>query len=145
NANRNKRVMIYRQKYSDCRETVLEDFIKILREKDLYREKNHTQSHPQRYQLFGNTIRFAGLDTMGAHGKRNDLTYGNEVMEMDKRSCKQINQRTNECFIYDYNPSQTEHWVYDEIIPRPDVKFHHSTLLNNPFLPRGQRMEILHS
>ncbi|MES1219456.1 MAG: phage terminase large subunit [Bacteroidota bacterium] len=143
NQNKGKRIFIFRQKYSDCRETVLEDFIKFLKDHDLYDQRNHTMSHPQRYQLFGNTIRFAGLDNMGSHGKRNDLIYGNEAMEIEKEAFKQINQRTNEIFILDYNPSVTDHWVYDEVIPRDDTKTFRSWMLINPFLPKGQRDEIL--
>lgn len=143
NSDRSKRISIFREKYSDCRETVLEDFLTIIKKHGIYREAHHSKSHPQRYELFGNMVRFSGLENMGSHGKRNDLSYGNEAMEITKQSFKQINQRTNEAFILDYNPSFTDHWIYDEVIPRDDTKFFRSVMLQNPFLPIGQRQEIL--
>jgi phage terminase large subunit len=143
NRGRNKRALIFREKYSDCRETVLEDFLTILKRLNIYQEQYHQRSHPQRYNLWGNTIRFAGLDNMGSHGKRNDLSYGNEAMEINKQAFQQINQRTNELFALDYNPSSTDHWIYTHVIPRKDTKYIRSTLLENPFLPIGQRHEIL--
>lgn len=143
NINRGKRVFIFRNTYSDCRETVLEDFINILKNLGLYQDKNHTKSHPQRYRLYGNTIRFAGLENMGSHGKRNDFSYGNEGMEIEHSSFRQINQRTNEIFILDYNPCFTDHWIYDTVAGRDDVKLFNSAMLGNAFLPKGQRDEIL--
>lgn len=139
----NKRILIYRQRYSDCKDTVLEDFITILKKYGIYNQNDHTRSNPQSYNLFGNTVRFRGLDNMGSHGKRNDIIWGNEIMEHDFDSFRQLNQRTNEAVFLDYNPSQTYHWVYNSVIPREDAYYIKTTLLDNPFLPDGQRNEIL--
>jgi phage terminase large subunit len=64
-------------------------------------------------------------------------------MEMESAPFKQLNQRTNELVILDYNPSFSSHWIYDDIIPRKDCHFIKTTQLDNPFLPDGQRNEIL--
>lgn len=139
----NKRILIFRQTYADCRDTVLDDFLKIMKLYGMYDSKCHYKSQPQKYILHGNTIRFTGLESMGSHGKRNDVIYGNEGMELNEEAFKQLNQRCNELFIIDYNPSCTVHWIYKSIIPRPDTKFIKTTQLHNPFLPVGQRKEIL--
>jgi PBSX family phage terminase large subunit len=139
----NKDILIGRATYADVRDTVLKDFIKVLKLRGIYSKKNHQESHPQKYTLYGNMISFDGLNGIGSHGERHDIVWINEVMETDWEDVKQLNQRCNEVLLCDYNPVYTDHWLYDRIIPRPDCRFFKSTQLNNPFLPEGQRMEIL--
>lgn len=143
NENKGKDILIFRRTYADLKKTVLKDFIKILKMYNMYDINSHTRSNPQAYNLYGNTIFFTGLDGMGSHGERHDIIWGNEAMELDFADFQQLNQRCNEMFILDYNPSFTVHWIYNNIIPREDVFFKKSTQLDNPFLPDGQRKEIL--
>jgi len=143
NENKNKDILIFRQTYADLKKTVLKDFIKILKMYGLYTDKNHVKSHPQSYNLFGNVIFFTGLDGMGSHGERHDIIWGNEGMELNFEDFKQLNQRCNEAFFIDYNPSFTQHWIFSNIIPRRDTFHIRTTQLDNPFLPQGQRSEIL--
>jgi len=138
-----KDILISRDTYSECKKTVLKDFIKILKINGIYDKKHHMESHPQSYKLYGNDIFFSGLDSAGAHGERHDLVFINEILETKWEDIRQLNQRCNEVFIGDYNPAYTEHWVFDKLIPRPDCTYIHSTQLHNPFLPQGQRDEIL--
>lgn len=143
NEDKGKDILIFRLTYADLKKTVLKDFLKILKMYDMYDINNHSRSHPQTYDLFGNQIHFTGLDGMGSHGERHDVIWGNEGMELGFDDWKQLNQRCNELFITDYNPSFTEHWIYDSLIKRADTLFLKSTQLDNPFLPKGQRQEIL--
>jgi PBSX family phage terminase large subunit len=142
NKNRGKDILIFRQTYADLKKTVLKDFIKVLKKYGIYRSEHHTKSHPQAYNLYGNMIYFTGLDGAGSHGERHDIIWGNEGMELSFEDFKQLNQRCSEAFFIDYNPSFTEHWIYDNIIKRKDTVFFKSTQLDNPFLPQGQRDEI---
>jgi PBSX family phage terminase large subunit len=143
NFNKNKDILIFRATFADLRKTILKDFEKILRMYDLFDENNFHKSAPVCYNFMGNRIYFTGLDSVGSHGERHDIIWGNEGMELDFEAWKQLNQRCNEAFFIDYNPSYTSHWIYNSIITRPDTKFFHSTLLQNSFLPNGQRQEIL--
>lgn len=143
NQNKHKDILICRNTNADLQKTILKDFIKILTKYNLYDERQHFKSHPQHYNLFGNVIYFSGMDAMGSHGERHDIIWVNEILETEQQNFQQLNQRCNEAFFGDYNPSFTEHWVYNTVIPRPDTKFFHSTLLQNPFLPEGQRTEIM--
>jgi phage terminase large subunit len=43
----------------------------------------------------------------------------------------------------DYNPSEEDHWIYDNICKRPRTYFHHSTLLDNRLIPKNARDQIL--
>jgi phage terminase large subunit len=143
NRNKGKDILIFRSTAADCKKTVLKDFIKILRMYGLYDMDKHFMSSPIHFDIFGNTIYFSGLDAIGAHGDRHDIIWGNEILECEPDGFKQLNQRCNECFIVDYNPSCTEHWVYNTLNGRPDTKFFHSTAPQNAFLPKGQRQEIM--
>ncbi len=143
NYNKNKDILIFRETFADLRKTVLKDFEKILRAYDLFDETSLHRSPPVCYSFMGNKIYFTGLDSVGSHGERHDIIWGNEGMELNHEAWKQLNQRCNEAFFIDYNPSYTSHWIYNSIITRPDTKFFHSTLLQNSFLPNGQRQEIL--
>lgn len=143
NEDKNKDILIFRQTYADLKKTVLKDFVKILKMYGLYNVANHTKSHPQNYNMFGNVIYFTGLDGMGSHGERHDIIWGNEGMELNFEDFKQLNQRCNEAFFIDYNPSFTQHWIFNSIIPRRDTFHIRTTQLDNAFLPKGQRDEIL--
>jgi PBSX family phage terminase large subunit len=143
NSNKNKDILICRNTNADLQKTTLKDFVKILMMYDLYRENDHYKSSPQHYNLYGNVIYFSGMDAMGSHGERHDIIFVNEILETEQLAFQQLNQRCNEVFIGDYNPSYTDHWVYNSICTRPDVNFLKVTLLDNPYLPKGQRDEIL--
>ena len=143
NYNKNKDILIFRETFADLRKTVLKDFEKILRAYNLFDDASFHRSAPVCYSFMGNKIFFTGLDSVGSHGERHDVIWGNEGMELNHEAWKQLNQRCNEVFITDYNPSYTNHWIYDSLITRPDTKFFRSTLLQNYFLPEGQRKEIL--
>ena len=143
NIDKNKDILIFRNTFSDLRKTIIKDFEKILRKYELFELDKYRKSTPVSYNLFGNMIYFTGLDGAGAHGERHDIIWGNEAMELNFDDFRQLNQRCNEAFFLDYNPYYTEHWIYSNILTRPDTKYFRSTQLMNPFLPSGQRKEIL--
>ena len=141
--NQNKRIRICRQKLTWLKMTLMLDFFEILYLYNLYNPANHNKTD-NTYKLFGNTIFFLGLDEkQKLHGAQQHLFWFNEGMEASYDDFKQLNQRTTECFICDYNPSATSHWIYDHVITRPDTLFFHSTMLDNPFLPASIRRDIL--
>lgn len=141
--NKGKKITISRQKLTWLKATVLIDFFDILNSLNLYNSQMHNKTE-NIYVLFGNTISFIGLDEkQKLHGRKQDLFWINEAIEAKYDDFKQMNQRTTECFLLDYNPSATEHWIYDHVITRPDTLFFHSTQLDNPFLEGSIRREIL--
>lgn len=92
----------------------------------------------------GNIIRFVGIndDIMVAHGLESDLLIINEAMGVDKATVDQLEQRCNEFFIYDYNPSAVESWLYD-LEERPDYKVHRTTIFDNKYAPLNAKQKIL--
>lgn len=143
NAFENKRLTIGRETYKDCLDTTAFDFFKRLKMIGGYNAKFHSQSHPQKYFLLGNQIDFTGWSNNGQPSKRQDLLWFNEILESNEEEFKQYNQRTNDVTLFDWNPKYTDHWVFQKLLSRPDTFYNHSTLLDNPFLPEGQKQEIL--
>jgi len=93
--------------------------------------------------LNGNSITFIGLldDPMRVYGLRNDLFYINEAVSTYIHTFRQLNQRCEEGFILDCNPSAPQSWVY-KLEEREDVKTYRSTFQDNPFLPKSIVKEI---
>lgn len=148
NVDKHKKITCARAKYSWCQDSILKDFIDMLIGYGLYNEKDHVRTHPQSYTLYGNTIRFIGMDDPARfHGPRQDITYINEAMECDEDSYRQLEMRTNEAMILDFNPSYTVHWIFSTILAnltnKPNTHYFHSTFKDNTELPRGQRDSIL--
>ncbi len=143
NAGENKRITIGRETYRDCLETVAYDFIKRMRQIGFYRDKSHKLSHPQGYNFLGNDIEFTGWSNNGQPSKRQDILWFNEILESEENVFKQYNQRTNEIVFSDWNPKVTEHWVFDKLLNRPDCIYRLCLMADNPFLPDGQRLELL--
>ena len=73
NAYKNKNILIARQRYSDLKDTVMTDFFNMLVEYGMYKEENHTRSHPQSYTHLGNTFYFRGLDAKGCAWRKKEM------------------------------------------------------------------------
>lgn len=91
-----------------------------------------------------NTIRFVGINDniMTAHGLESDVLIINEAMGIAKATADQLEQRTKEFFIYDYNPSATSSWLFD-LEKRTDYKLKKTTIFDNPYAPKNARKKIL--
>lgn len=91
-----------------------------------------------------NIIRFVGVndDIMTAHGLESDLLIGNEFMGVAKDTADHLEQRTTEFFIFDYNPSAVESYLFD-MEKRGDYACHHTTIFDNPYAPHNSKQKIL--
>lgn len=92
----------------------------------------------------GNIVRFVGIndDIMTAHGLESDLLWINEAMGISKETSNQLEQRTNEFFIYDYNPSAVDSWLFDKEKQR-GYFLHKTTIFDNPYAPEKAKQKIL--
>lgn len=92
----------------------------------------------------GNTIRFVGIndDPMTAHGLESDLLILNEGMGIDKESLNQMEQRTTEFYIVDYNPSEIESHLYDREV-LPSYRLHKTTIFDNKYAPLNGKAKIV--
>lgn len=145
------RITIVRERLTWLKATVLKDFEEIttLYNIPVYPDINLNRPD-QTYKVGGAEWSFIGLDEQQKlFGRKQTIAWINEVIgdspntSISKQDFDQIEMRTEELMILDYNPKATVHWIYDNVVTRPDVDFIHSTMLHNPFLPDKIRRKIL--
>jgi phage terminase large subunit len=140
--NQGKMFSIVRKSMPTLRATAMRDFMNLLLEYGLYSEDNHNKTQAI-YNLNGNQFEFFGLDEpQKVRSRRRDYLWLNEGNEMTLESFRQLNMRTSERVYIDFNPSDEFHWIYDEVLIRPDAEMIKSTYRDNPFLPELVVKEI---
>lgn len=92
----------------------------------------------------GNIITFVGIndDIMTAHGLESDLLWVNETMNVDKETLNQLEQRTTEFFMYDYNPNAVDSHLFD-LEKRSDYKLFKTTIFDNKYAPLNSVQKVL--
>ena len=131
NWQRPNRIVIARKKSTWLSSTVWTDFKNILLEIGLYNvcRINNTL---KTIQMYSTSFEFVGLDDVQRlHGLTTDIFWINEAMEASKDDFDQLEQRCARFSVLDYNPSAEEHWIYENVCPREDCFFDHSTMLDN--------------
>src|SRR5438045_3575103 len=63
-----------------------------------------------------------------------NICFINEANELTYEDFFQLNVRTTDKLILDYNPSDEYHWIYDKLQPRDDADFFITTYKDNPKL-----------
>ena len=118
------------------------DFLEILQREGWYSENDHNKSEMY-YNLFGNLFEFISVDQpQKIRGRKRTICFINEANELTWGDFFQLNMRTSDQIIVDYNPSDALHWIYEKLQIREDADFFVSTYLNNPFLPQELIDEI---
>lgn len=138
-----KRVAICRLKSTWLKATVMKDFFDGLKMLGLYDRKSHNKSE-RIYTLYDTEFWFIGLDdTQKIHGLKTSAFWINEAIEANKDDYDQLMQRCDGFAILDYNPSEEDHWIYDNVCKRPRTFFSHSTMLDNPLISKNSKEQIL--
>lgn len=139
---RNKVLTITRKTFPSLRSTAMRDFFEIIMDLGIYSDK-HRNKTENTYILNKNLVEFVSLDQPQKirGGKRNYL-FMNEANEFKLEDFKQLNMRTSEKVVLDYNPSDEYHWIYDWVIPRDNCTFIKSTYRDNGFCPQDIVDEI---
>lgn len=140
----NKVVDIVRKSFPSLRMSAMFDFFKILNDLGIYSEKLHNKTE-NIYTIGSNKIRFFSCDEpQKMRGPGRDILFCNEANELSFEDFTQLNMRTREFTIVDYNPSEEFHWLYEKLIPRDDSRFERTNYIDNPFLPQSIVDEIEH-
>lgn len=135
-------ISVVRKTLPALRGSAYRDFLQILRIEDWYSETNHNKSE-MTYELFGNTWEFISIDQpQKIRGRKRNICFINEANELTWEDFFQINIRTTDKLILDYNPSDEYHWIYDKLLIRDDADFFISTYKDNPFLDPDLIAEI---
>lgn len=138
------KINVYREHFADFKKTLFDDFKRILDLFDLP-NKFHNAERVESFKIGKSTIHLLGCDKLkgSGHGSGSDYSIFNEMMFTDKKTFLQAVKRCRKFWLGDYNPSFTDHWVFDSVIPRPDVAFLRTTFKDNPFISQKEKTEIL--
>ena len=140
--NPNKLVSIVRKSFPSLRATVYRDMIEVLNNLNLYSEKYHNKTEHIYTFPNGSQIEFFSLDdSQKVRGRKRDVLWANEANEIPYESWMQLNMRTTHKMIADFNPSDTEHYLYDLMLQPNAIKIH-STYKDNTFLDKSIVQEI---
>ena len=138
----NKMVSIIRKTFPTLRGTVMRDFFEVMNDLGLYEQSSHHKTENIYHFPNGSMVEFFGADNeQKLRGRKRDVLWVNESNELNFEEFTQLNMRTTEKLIFDFNPSENFHWLYD-LISRPESKLIHSTYKDNPFLNDSQVKEI---
>lgn len=135
-------ITIVRKTLPALKGSAYRDFLKIIDAEGWYAESCHNKSE-MTYQLFGNLIEFISVDQpQKIRGRKRNVCFINEANELTWEDFFQLNVRTTDKIILDYNPSDEFHWIYDKLQTRQDADFFTTTYKDNPFLEKELIEEI---
>jgi phage terminase large subunit len=133
---------VFRKYSATHSKSTIPDFEAILINIGLAYKANKTEKI---YTLGKSLVCFDGCDDpQKLRGVTQDYSYINEGNELTEEDFNQINFRTRQYLILDFNPSMLYHWIYQLREQQPnDVTVYYSTFRDNPFLGDEQRKAIL--
>lgn len=127
-------ISVVRKSFPALRASVLRDFTEVMKELDIYKVSCHNKTENIYTFPNGSVIEFFSVDDeQKLRGRKRHILWANEANELSFDEFNQLNMRTSDKLIFDFNPSDNEHWLYDLII-REDCKLIKSTYKDNPFL-----------
>lgn len=138
-----KRITVWRDTKINCKRTVLHDMLEHHRSTYRYeRGYKHNQTESVFKYDNGSTMEIHGADESNkVHGLTQDVAWLNEPYDITKAVFDQIDQRTSDFILLDWNPSMA-HFI-DELVKDPRTIVIHSTFRDNPFCPEEQKNKIL--
>lgn len=139
--NPNKVVSIVRKTFPALRATVMRDFFEIMKDLEIYEKANHNMSENIYRFPNGSIVEFFSVDDeQKIRGRKRDIGWCNEANELWFEDFQQLNMRTEEKLIFDYNPSDSSSWLYK--LPEEESVLIKSTYRDNPFLPESIKRQI---
>ena len=139
--NPNKVVSIVRKTFPALRATVMRDFFEIMKDLEIYEKANHNMSENIYRFPNGSIVEFFSVDDeQKIRGRKRDVGWCNEANELWFEDFQQLNMRTEEKLIFDYNPSDSSSWLYK--LPAEESVMIKSTYKDNPFLPESIKRQI---
>lgn len=140
--NNSKRWSVFRNTKKTCKDTVGKDMRGIYPfmphyKSDWFNKTDYVYTFPNT-----STIEIAGTDEPDlVHGYNGHVLWCNEPYRMSKETFNQLDQRTEDFVIIDWNPKEA-HWIED-LKKDERALVIHSTFRHNPFCPIEQKIKIL--
>ena len=139
-------INIVKETYNGFKTTLYDDFRQRLNQWPKL-SKYNTFEHVKEISSFkiGTTkINFLGADQpQKFHGAGCDFFYINEALPIQQAIFDQLEMRCRRFWWMDFNPSVTDHWIFNKLSKRDDVTFVHSTMLDNPYIGKWEKKKIL--
>jgi phage terminase large subunit len=134
-------VSIIRKTFPALRATVMRDFMEILKELNIYSNEQHNKSEHIYTFSNGSIVEFFSVDDeQKIRGRKRHVAWCNEANELFLDDFTQLNMRTEQKLIFDYNPSDSTSWLYE--LPKDESVLIKSTYRDNPFLPDSIKRQI---
>lgn len=141
-SNKNKRCTVWRDTKKSCKDTVLNDTLKHLKSTGRYNDNLYNKTESIFEYNTSSTFEIHGTDDfVTVHGLNQDVAWMNEPYKISREVFDQIDQRTADFILIDWNPMKA-HWVED-ISKDSRAIVIHSTFDDNSFCPPEQRNKIL--
>lgn len=140
---RNKRLTVWRDTKVDCVDTVFNDIERRLLGTGRWQVGNKFNATKTylRYDSSSRIEAHGADDSVAIHGLTQEVAWLNEPYKISKDVFDQIDQRTSEFILIDWNP-RLAHWIEDLEKDTKTIVLH-STFKDNPFCPDAQRDKIL--
>lgn len=134
-AHAGKIISIVSDTFPNLRKGAMRDFLDICRETNILEVATWNKSESTLTLPNDTIIEFFSTDMMGALGARRDILYINEANRISWETFCQLEVRTREKVIIDFNPV-AEFWAHTELLKsgRKDVAFLKTTYLDNEAL-----------
>jgi len=117
----------------------MRDFFEILKDLNLYKESKHHKTEHTYYFDNGSSVEFFATDSeQKIRGRKRNILYCNEANELSFEVFNQLVLRTSGQVIIDFNPSDTEHWIYDILKDDKSILIK-STYKDNVFFIKGTK------
>lgn len=139
--NPQKVVSIIRKTLNALKSTAMRDFFDVLKESGIYDKAFHNMSANTYTFPNGSMVEFFSVDDeQKIRGRKRALAWCNEANELFHEDFLQLNMRTEFKMIFDYNPSDSNSWLYE--LPKDESILIKSTYRDNPFLADSIKRQI---
>ena len=139
--NPNVVVSIVRKTFPALRATVMRDFFEVLKDMEIYSKDKHNKSEHIFTFANGSMVEFFSVDDeQKIRGRKRHLCWANEANELWYDDFLQLNMRTTFKMIFDYNPSDSDSWIYE--LAESEKVVIKSTYKDNPFLEEVIKKQI---
>ena len=136
-------INIIKETYNEFKTTLYNDWAQRLNDYGLpnpFQDKQEVTS----FKIFNNKINLLGADKPSKfHGAQCDYFWINESLSVAKAIFDQQEMRCTKFWVMDYNPSVTEHYIFNSVLTRPDVGYIHTTFRDNPNVSIAEKNKIL--
>ncbi|MFA5768618.1 MAG: phage terminase large subunit [Bacteroidales bacterium] len=133
-------ICLVKETYNSFKTTLYDDFAKRLPMRNPFGYAKEIRS----FWIAGSKVSLIGADEVSKfYGLGTDFFWINEALTVSKQIFDQLEMRCKRFWWMDFNPSLTEHWIFNVLERRPDVRFIRTTMLDNPYISKWERAKIL--